>query len=202
MITDWLMIWITIVYVIATIFICVFNYKSAKASKEQLEEMKRQFDEENRPNIETEFHFFRSRCYLIRFVNHGRVTAQNVNVSFDQKFVDSLPEQLFKDLVQKQKDKTCVIGVGQHYDLYIGSNKLRENTNWEPATGKITFQAKGKTYESDIYIDIENYMTFFSTNTEQEDIIKQLKETKDALRLINNSIKSININQKEENKDA
>lgn len=140
--------------------------------------------------------------FFIRFVNQGRLTAQNVNVRFEQKFIDSLPEQAFKDLVEKQKDKSCVIGVGQHYDLYIGSPILRENTNWEPAKGKITYQAKGQTYENEIYIDIENYMTFFSTNTEQENLIKQLKECKDALRYINNSIKTLSIEQKEENDNA
>ena len=42
MITDWLMVIITGIYVIATIFICVSNYRSADASKEQLHEMKKQ----------------------------------------------------------------------------------------------------------------------------------------------------------------
>lgn len=42
MITDWLMVFITGIYVIATIFICVSNYRSANASKEQLHEMKKQ----------------------------------------------------------------------------------------------------------------------------------------------------------------
>ena len=200
--TDWLMFGITAVYVIATVFICAFNYRSAKASKEQLEEIKNEFEEENRPIIETEFHFERRRCFVVRFVNHGRFTAQNVKLNFDQKFIDSLPEQAFKELVEKQKGKTCIIGVGQHYDLYIGSTKLRENKNWEPVKGKVSYQAKGKTYENDFYIDIENYMTFFSTNTEQEDLIKQIKECKDALRDINNSIKAVTIKQIEENKNA
>ena len=31
--TDWIMIAITAVYVIATIFICIFNYRSAKATR-------------------------------------------------------------------------------------------------------------------------------------------------------------------------
>lgn len=48
-VTDWLMVAITAVYVVATIFICWANLKSAKASKEQLEEMRRQYSEENIP---------------------------------------------------------------------------------------------------------------------------------------------------------
>lgn len=200
--SNWVLVIITAVYVIATIAICVANFKSANASKKQLEEMRRQFEEEKRPHIETEIHFERRMCFVIRFINHGHSTAQNVKIKLDKKFIDSIPEQAFRELVDKQKDKICVIGVEQYYDLYIGSSKFRENKNWEPVTGKIQYQDKDRTYENDIYIDLENYMTFFSTNTEHEDIIKQLKETKDALRLIDNSIKSININQKEENNNA
>lgn len=199
---NWVMVIITGVYVVATIFICIANFKSANASKKQLEEMQKQYAEDNRPYVEAELHYEQRVWYILRFVNHGNHTAQHFKVHLKQTFIDSLPDPSFKRIIEKQKDKECIIGVGQHYDLYIGSNALRKNKNWEPLVGKITYQAKGKTYEDDIYIDIENYMTFFSTNTEQEDIIKQLKEAKDALRLINNSIKSININQKEENKDA
>ncbi|WP_295093310.1 hypothetical protein [Ruminococcus sp.] len=43
--TDWLMVIITAVYVVATIFIWKANKMAAEASKEQLEESKRQFEE-------------------------------------------------------------------------------------------------------------------------------------------------------------
>lgn len=39
MTTDWLMVIITAIYVVATIFICVYNGKSAKAAEKQTEEM-------------------------------------------------------------------------------------------------------------------------------------------------------------------
>lgn len=47
-VTDWLMVGITFVYVIATIFICIFNGRSAKATREQVAESQRQFDETKR----------------------------------------------------------------------------------------------------------------------------------------------------------
>lgn len=47
-ITDWLMVGITGIYVIATIFICVFNARSDKATREQIVESKRQFEETKR----------------------------------------------------------------------------------------------------------------------------------------------------------
>lgn len=55
--------------------------------------------------------------------NHGKLTAQNVNIQLDQAFIDSLPNENIRSMLNKQKDKKCIIGVGQHYDLYIGSNE-------------------------------------------------------------------------------
>lgn len=57
-ITDWLMVVITGIYVIANIFICIANIKSANAAKLQTSEMKRQFFEINRPNISVEIGHF------------------------------------------------------------------------------------------------------------------------------------------------
>ena len=45
------MVAITAIYVIATIVICVFNYKTAKAASMQIQESKRQFDETRRLQI-------------------------------------------------------------------------------------------------------------------------------------------------------
>lgn len=50
-ITDWIMVVITAIYVVATIVICVFNYKTAKAANLQIQESKRQFDETRRLQI-------------------------------------------------------------------------------------------------------------------------------------------------------
>lgn len=47
-ITDWLMVIITGIYVVATIFICRANIKAANATREQVAESKRQFEETQR----------------------------------------------------------------------------------------------------------------------------------------------------------
>ena len=47
--SDWAMVALTGIYVVATIFISVFNYRTAKATKEQITEIKRQYETENRP---------------------------------------------------------------------------------------------------------------------------------------------------------
>lgn len=199
-ITDWLMVIITLVYVIATIFICMANIKSAKASKEELIEIKRQYNDENRPRIEVEFCYEQRVWYIVRFVNHGKQTAQNVKIVFDEEFINSLPEQVFRDTLQKQKEKECIIGVEQHYDLYIGSNELRGNENMKPVTGKLTYRDEKGTYESDIYIDIENYATFFSS-TSEDPMVKELKNIKKEIEGLKRAV-VLNGSKKEGSKNV
>lgn len=189
MLSDWVMIAITFVYVVTTIFICYFNYQSAKAAREQLEEMKRQYQEENRPNIEVEFMYKRRTWYCVRFINHGRMTAQHVNIQLSQDFIDSLPRAEIREILNKQKDKECIIGVGQHHDLYIGSNELRGNPNMTPITGVIHYQSNGEEYSSDIFVDLQNYVTFFGIGNDHDDLMKAMKDGVKELKSIASSMK-------------
>lgn len=182
MTADWVMVIITGVYVIATIFICWANIKAANASKEQLREMQKQFAETNRPIIELEFQYIRRTWYIARFVNRGNLTAQHVKIYLDQGFIDSLPEESMKKGLERIKDKECIIGAGQHYDLYIGSNQLRGNPNMKPLTGTIKYESQGKTYQSDLFVDLEHYMTFYSSTTNEEDLLKSVKMIGDELK--------------------
>lgn len=170
------MVIITGIYVIATIFICLANIKAANASKEQLREMQKQFAETNRPVVELEFHYSRRTWYIARFVNRGNLSAQHVKINLDQEFIDSLPEESMRKELERIKGKECIIGAGQHYDLYIGSNKLRGNPNMKPLTGTIEYESQVKTYQSDLFVDLEHYMTFFSSTTDEEDLLKTMKK--------------------------
>ena len=197
-VTDWLMVVITSVYVVATIFICWANIRAANASKAQLKELRRQYDEENRPNIEIEFLYSRRTYYGLRFVNRGKCTAHNVKILLDTTFISSLPNSKFSELLRKQEGKTCVIGAGQHYDLYFGSNEYKDSPNKYPAKGKILYEANGNDYESEFYIDMESYATIFSVNSEHEDLIKKLKEQNAELNGIKRAVQNLKLHADEE----
>ena len=186
--TNLVMVIVTSIYVVATIFICWANFKSANASKEQLKEMQRQHAETYRPLVELEFHYVRKLWYLVRFVNHGTLTAQHVRINIDQCFVNSLPEEAFKKGLEMIRGKECIIGVGQHYDLFIGSNQLRDNLNMLPLTGTIEYEAQGIKYKSDLFVDLEQYMTFFSVTTDEEDLHKSIKAIGDQMKSINRTL--------------
>lgn len=128
-------------------------------------------------------------CKFVRFINHGKLTAQNINIQYAQEFIDSLPNENIRLMLNKQKDKKCIIGVGQYYDLYIGSNELRGNPSMVPLTGVITYQSDGETYSSDIFVDLENYTMFFSSVTEHDEFMKVLKDGVKELKSIAMSTK-------------
>lgn len=184
MTADWVMVIITGIYVVATIFICYANIKSANASKQQLNEMQRQYTEANRPVIETEFHYIRRNWYTVRFVNHGNMTAQRVKIKLEQSFIDSLPDETIKSALKELKNKECIIGVGQYYELFIGSNKLSGNPQMKPLIGTVEYAAQGETYSSDLFVDLKHYMTFYSTTTDEEELLKSMKNVSDELKNI------------------
>ena len=99
MITDWLMVGITAIYVAATILICFFNAKSAKATREQVVESKHQFEESKRletlPFLQVENTFYKglplfeidldfnddigvTRYKLVKLKNLGNGAASNI----------------------------------------------------------------------------------------------------------------------------
>lgn len=94
-----LMVVITLVYVIATVLICIFNYKSSKAADKQLDESKRQFNETTRlshlpvltisTNDGIKNNLFNNNQELFQITtsitikNIGHCTAQLVEAYFD-----------------------------------------------------------------------------------------------------------------------
>ena len=179
---DWAMVLLTAIYVIATILICYFNYGATKASREQAAEMRRQYEEENRPYITVELIYERKAFYGLRFFNHGK-------------------EPSFKSALERTKNKECIIGIGQHYDLYFGTNKFREAQDKVPLSGKVTYQDVDRTYEEPFSIDFDSYATFFSVNSDAEDLLKEIRAQTRELKAIKNSLCQMSMNKSEPSKD-
>lgn len=190
---------ITVVYVIATIAICKANIQSANASKKQLEEMQKQYAEENRPHIEVEFLFERRSFYGLRFINHGKSTAQNVEIQLSDAFIDSLGSTNFAELLKKQKGKKCVIGVDQHYDLLFANDTYIQLPNKVPATGTVYYEDNGVNYQSEFDIDTEHYATIFSFESDEEKLLKEMKNQTAELKRMKESIRAIAQNTKQFN---
>ena len=189
-ITDWLMVIITAIYVIATVFICIANLKSAKAAREQTEEMKKQFLSINRPNVSAEIVYLKRMFWVLRFVNNGNQVSYNTKIILDEEFINSVDDD-YKGPLKELKNKVCTLGVNQHYDIFFGSNEYRDLPNKKNIKGTIiSYDVGGKEYSESFEIEIKNYVTFYSTTSELEDFVKQIKKHNEYLNSIDISLKS------------
>ena len=118
--TDWLMVIITAIYVIATIFICKANIKSANATREQVAEQKRQFDESNRAYVTVHFEVTPSKLYTLCVCNHGNKVAKNVHLEISDEFIEGLENDKVKHLLKNTKESKIDIGIGQKWYLWLG----------------------------------------------------------------------------------
>lgn len=190
MITDWLMVVITAVYVIATIFICMANIKSAKATREQLAEAKRQYEEEHRPYISYQFIFERRTWYGMRFTNHGRRVANHVQIKLNQEFLDSVSKFQFSDVLRKLQEKEFTLGIGQSYDIYFGADEFRNNPNLKPIAGEIIYQDALTTYCEPFYIDFTKYAAVFSVNSLADDFHDDMKKLTQEVKNLTKILKT------------
>lgn len=181
---DWIMIVITLVYVVATSLMSVFNYRMAKATREQLIESRRQFDESNRPSVTVELITERGYYYALRFSNHGTQPASHVRIALAQDFIDSIPEESTQEVIKKQSGREFLIGVNEHYDMFIGSKEYRENEQRALIAGTVFYENRDKTYEEPFSIDPDYYLTYFSLHNESEDMLKSMDNQFRALQKI------------------
>lgn len=189
-ITDWLMVIITFIYVVATVFICIANLKSAKAAREQTEEMKKQFSLINRPNVSAEIVYLKRSFWMLRLVNNGNQVSYNTKILLDEEFINSVEDQC-KGTLRDLKNKVCIIGINQYHDIFIGTNEYINIPNKKNIKGTIiSYDIRGEKYSDNFEIDIENYATFYSTTSESDNLLKQIKKHNEYLNSIDISLKS------------
>lgn len=72
--------------------------------------------------------------------------------------------------------------------MFVGSNKLRSNPQMQPFTGTVEYKSQGTSYQSDLFVDLEHYMTFFSSTTDEEDLLRSVKRISEELKGIKQAL--------------
>lgn len=187
---------LTLLTVLSSFIACIISLISAIAAWAQVREMRKQYAEDNRPIVEVEFIFLSHSFLGLRFINHGKCTAQNVEIQLSNEFITSLKNERFTSALNKQKGKKCVIGVGQHYDLFFADVSYLQLTQKLPATGTVLYENNGTKYQQDFEIDMENYATIFSVESNEEKFLKAFKEQTRQIENIKQGIRDIARNTK------
>ena len=184
---------ITLVYVVATIFICRANIRSAEATREQVAEARRQYEEEHRPYISYQFIFEHRAFYGMRFTNYGRRVANHVQIKLDNDFINSIPKKSFYNELATLHTKEFALGIGQSYDIYFGASEFRDNPDKKPIRGTVLYcdPETGANYQEAFEIDFEKYGTIFSVNTPADDLHEDLKRQEAILKKLVKAVENL-----------
>lgn len=145
---------------------------------------------------------YQKRAYYgIRFINHGKRVAKNVSIKFKPDFLETIPEK-FRNQLQKQKNRTFILGNEQSYDIYFGNNEYRKSETIVSIEGTITYEDYKSKYCEPLYVDFSNYATFFSVNSDTEDLIKAIKRQTETIEQLCNSVNNLKQNDLYRDEDS
>lgn len=186
---------LTFVYVIATVLICYFNYKSAKATNNQTKESYKQFIESNRAHIVPKIIELEGEMVCLSFQNIGKDIATEVFINVNEKWLKKL-EKTFTfpevaESLRKIKNKKIFLTVDQQlcYGLCVPGNNHDDFAilGETPLIIDISYNTLGNTYEEhyEIPLDGYNYMVNIS------DYARLTKKQIDEMKNTNKELKNI-----------
>ncbi|WP_411677771.1 hypothetical protein [Caproicibacter sp.] len=186
--TNWIMIAITAIYVVATILICIFNYRSAKATREQVAESKRQFEETNRAFVTVTFEIIRSGLAVLHIQNHGKRIAQDVNVTVSSAFLANMADNSDKEHIEKLNNASFTLGIGQSWYIGIGSHLRLKQMSKELLTIDISYADRISHYHESTVIDLKQFFWALLYDSPTENTYQEMKSITKHLNSIDHSM--------------
>lgn len=184
--TEWIMVIITGIYVVATILICVFNYRSAKATRDQVAESRRQFEESNRAFVTVNFEIVRNGLAVLRIHNRGKRIANNVKIRISDEFVNNIPD--FRDSIIKLNNSSFILGIEQSWYICMGSHIELEQMGKQIMHIDIMYSDSKSDYSQQLDIDLTQYFWSLIYNNAFSDLYSQAKETNKYLKSIESTL--------------
>ena len=168
MLTDWIMIIITTIYVIATIVICISNKRSADAAKEQTREMIKQYNENNRPYIIVKFEIVRLGLLCFVVENVGNMPAIGLEIDLCREFIDNIPDDLMRTrVIEFVESKEIYLAPDQKIYITLGGQgDFNEISN---IVAKFVVHYSDR-YENEYFIDLKQYRYMLTYESPEADI--------------------------------
>jgi hypothetical protein len=183
MTSDQIMIAITAVYCIATILICVFNYRSAREIRDQTREQRRQFTETNRAVVDLTLVSVRGGLLCLQVRNTGRKIARNVQIKINKEFNDSLENEYLKNAFMNMQDSKFNLGIGEKWLSAIGTSSITSRLSPQ-MTATVKYDGEDGEYESRTIMDLSSYRWMLIYDSNEDEIRMHLKEMAEAVKEI------------------
>lgn len=188
-------------YVVATIFICYFNYKSAKASKEQIKESQKQFKQINSAQVMITFKSISFGIFGFVISNLGNDYAKNVKIKCSENITNASKNET-KSRLELLCKSTFVLAPKQEFILLLFPLEVEELFN-HIVDFDIRYESGNEILQSKITIDLSQYAWAGTLKPKQEklveetlnfekDISSKYKKLNDSLIKLNNGLKYLN----------
>lgn len=186
MLTDWIMIIITTIYVVATIVICISNKRSADAAKEQTSEMIKQYNENNRPYIIVKFEIIRSGLLCFVVENVGSMPAIGLEIDLCREFIDNIPdERMVGRVTEFVESKDMYLAPNQRMYITLGGQgDFNEISN---VVAQFVVRYNGR-YENVYFIDLKQYRYMLTYESPEADIAFYVKKMYESEERYNKEI--------------
>lgn len=186
---------LTFVYVIATIFICIFNGKSASATRRQTEEAQRQFEESNRAHVIPRFVTLEGQLYCLAFHNIGKTMAEKLVIKISSEWLECLRNtqknsevaetleklkeiEIFLPADEKYMYPICVLADGTGDYLKLCEKPLRIN---------IEYYSGGKPYKEQFELPMKGINCIINTS----DYVRMEHKKRDSIDKIGKQLEKI-----------
>lgn len=191
---------LTFVYVIATIFICVFNYKAAKATKEQTKESYKQFIENNRAHVIPKIVVLEGEMLCLSFQNIGKDIATEVVINVSEQWLKKLEKTFtFPEVANSLriiKKKRLFLTVDQQlcYGLCIPGNGHDDfkTLTTVPLEIDISYKTLDREYHEHFYIPLDGYNYMMNLSDYVRLTKKQIQEMKNTNKELKNISRKLN----------
>lgn len=190
---QWVLICITLVYVIATVLICIFNYRSAKSTREQVQEAKRQYVEQNRARITITLIPPMLSSELLIIENQGLRIARNVKVHIPENSFAFLSE-LDREHLFLLNNFSFSLGISQRLGLAICDAKEFGNADVGECDFEIMYSDSFGDYKETIHINLSDFQALPFFIMPENKAADRLLEIKSQLVQINKTLKEKNGN--------
>lgn len=154
----------------------ILTFISLLQSRKQLKEMKRQWDENNRPNICINVIVY-NKAYFLQIANIGNVDATNVRLKFNEEFISNIKSQI-QSYYNAINDSSFFVESGNKRYMYIGWCE-EINESWKKKDFSIVVRGKyNDRYEVDVTIPISDFVGkgFFVVLSETDRLLEHIKK--------------------------
>ena len=193
---------LTFVYVVATILICVYNSKSAKATSEQTKELYRQFLESNRANVVPMIIVLEGQMLCLSFQNVGKSIATDVKICVNESWLKKIEIthsfSKVANALREIRKKKVVLTVNQNmcYGLCVPGNGHNDFDILKEIQLKIdiSYKTLGNNYKEHYEIPLEGYSGGLINTSDyvrmMQKQITEIKNTNKELAQINVSLEN------------